>query len=78
MVVDILSSIFFCIGFFNWYILFENFCLGMYQLFINIDREMIIYNLDINNFIFWYDFFVFNVEFYVFNNGYIGRFKYYF
>lgn len=39
---------------------------------------MIIYNLDINNFIFWYDFFVFNVEFYVFNNGYIGRFKYFF
>lgn len=53
----------------NWHTLSENSCLGMYQSPINIDREMTIYNPDINNFIFWYDPPAPNAEFYVFNNG---------
>lgn len=47
----------------------------MYQSPINIDREMTIYNPDINNFIFWYDPPAPNAEFYVFNNGHTGRFN---
>ncbi|XP_022341512.2 uncharacterized protein LOC111135592 [Crassostrea virginica] len=53
----------------NWHALFENSCLGLYQSPINIDREMTIYNPDINDFIFWYDPPAPNAEFYVFNNG---------
>ena len=57
----------------NWHALFENSCLGLYQSPINIDREMTIYNPDINDFIFWYDPPAPNAEFYVFNNGHTGR-----
>lgn len=78
MVADTLSSIFLCTGPSNWHTLSENSCLGMYQSPINIDREMTIYNPDINNFIFWYDPPAPNAEFYVFNNGHTGRFKHLF